>query len=178
MCCREDAVWGLHRPGRPAEGALPSCEWCNCMLTALAACREERRIWRGPLLPGAAFSLRLLACPSSGLLGRLCRRTTRCAPACTCALPQHGRCLLRAAAVAEWRKGSSCHALGCIPADPSHTFVAVQGKESSHGQALGGTDSAFEQRQGLGEASTPQGQQDPRVTPHPAFDQNVRTPVR
>ena len=54
----------------------------------------------------------------------------------------------------------------------------MQGKESSHGQALGGTDSAFEQRQGLGEASTPQGQQDPRVTPHPAYDPNVRTPAR
>lgn len=54
----------------------------------------------------------------------------------------------------------------------------MQANESTHEQALGGTNSAFEQRQGLGEETTQQGQQDPRVTPHPAFDQNVQTPVR
>jgi len=55
--------------------------------------------------------------------------------------------------------------------------VPLQGKENNYGQSLGSADSGSGEL--LGENSPPQGQQNPRVTPHPAYDPNVRmTPGR
>lgn len=47
----------------------------------------------------------------------------------------------------------------------------LQGKENNPGQALGVADSG--PAQGLGEDSPPPGQQNPRLTPHPAYDPRV-----
>ena len=62
----------------------------------------------------------------------------------------------------------------------AYTYLCscVQGTRGDAGQALG-REGAPAPGQGLGDDLMPEGQQNPRLTPHPAFDQNVRmTPSR